>query len=221
MLVRIGPEIQEVPRPLSDLVRLTVTFIAGGVLVAGYATIRIWQQAAEDERGPADAIVVLGAAQYDGRPSPVFRARLDHAVDLYLDGVAPLFVVTGGKATGDRTTEAAAARAYALGRGVPAEAILVEDRGRNTLESLRSVGLMLRVRAARDVVFVSDPTHMLRVLRMARDQGLAPRGSPTRTSPTDADMAGRVAATVHELGALGLYFVAGQAPSLEQTDDAP
>ncbi len=221
MLVRLGPEIQEVPRPLRDVLRLAGALVAGGLLVAGYGTLRIWQQAGADERRPADAIVVLGAAQYDGTPSPVFRARLDHAIELYDEGLAPLLVVTGGKATGDRTTEAAAAQAYAIGHGVPAGAILVEDRGRNTLDSLTAVGRMLRARSVDEAVFVSDPAHMLRVLRMARDQGLVGWGSPTRSSPTDADLEHRFKATVHELAALGLYFVAGQAPSLEQTDNAP
>jgi uncharacterized SAM-binding protein YcdF (DUF218 family) len=151
----------------------------------------------------------MGAAEYDGRPSPVFRARLDHAVALYREGLAPLLVVTGGKAAGDRTTEAAVARDFAIAQGVPAKSILMEDQGRTTLESLRTVGQMLRTRGARDVVFVSDRTHMLRVLRMARDQGLTSFGSPTTTSPTDADVTSRADATLHELGALALYFLSG------------
>jgi uncharacterized SAM-binding protein YcdF (DUF218 family) len=197
-----------------DLTRLLALAIAGAVVITGYATVRIWDQGERDERRPADAIVVLGAAEYDGRPSPVFRARLDHAVALYLAGVAPLLVVTGGKADGDRTTEAAVAREFAIQRGVPETAILVEDRGRSTLESLRTVGQMLRDRGLHDAVFVSDRSHMLRVLRMARDQGLAGFGSPTTTSPSDADIASRADATLHELGALAFYFVVG-APGLE------
>ena len=95
--------------------------IAGLVAAAvgGFAAYRVWQQGELDEERPADAIVVLGAAQYDGRPSPVFRARLDHAVALYHEGVAPFLVVTGGRQPGDRTTEAAVARRYAVANGVP------------------------------------------------------------------------------------------------------
>ena len=126
------------------LSRVLVLAAAGAVVVAAYATYRIWQQGEQDDRRPADAIVVLGAAQYDGRPSPVFKARLQHAVELYQDGIAPYLVVTGGNAPGDRTTEAAVARDYALAHGVPDKAILVEDRGRTTLESLRSVAKLLR-----------------------------------------------------------------------------
>jgi uncharacterized SAM-binding protein YcdF (DUF218 family) len=182
---------------------------AGAAAIVGYAVFRINQQGQRDEQRPAGAIVVLGAAQYDGRPSGVFAARLDHAVTLYLEGMAPYLVVTGGKLPGDRTTEAAVARAYALERGVPADNILMEDQGRSTLESLRSVGAILRDRGIRDALFVSDRTHMLRVLRMARDLGIIAYGSPTSTSPSDASPNRRLAATIHELGALGLYFIAG------------
>jgi uncharacterized SAM-binding protein YcdF (DUF218 family) len=192
-----------------DLRRLGAVTLVGAVIVTAYATFRIWNQGERDERRPADAIVVMGAAEYDGRPSPVFRARLDHAVALYREGLAPLLVVTGGKAAGDRTTEAAVARDFAIAQGVPAKSILMEDQGRTTLESLRTVSQMLRTRGARDVVFVSDRTHMLRVLRMARDQGLTSFGSPTTTSPTDADVTRRADATLHELGALALYFLSG------------
>jgi uncharacterized SAM-binding protein YcdF (DUF218 family) len=192
-----------------DLIRLAAVALVGAVAVLAYATFRIWDQGEHDERRPADAIVVLGAAEYDGRPSPVFRARLDHAVSLYRAGLAPVLVVTGGKAAGDRTTEAAVARDFAIAEGVPPASILVEDRGRTTLESLRTVGQMLRDRGARDVLFVSDKTHMLRVLRMARDQGLTSFGSPTTTSPTDAGVVSRADATLHELGALALYFLTG------------
>ena len=125
-------------------------FLVAGLAVAvaaGVATFRIWQQGDRDEQRPADAIVVLGAAQYDGRPSPVFEARLDHAVDLWQRGHrAEAFVVTGGKLPGDRTTEAAVARQYAIAHGVPAAAIFGEDEAHNTLDSLRAVAAELRGR---------------------------------------------------------------------------
>jgi uncharacterized SAM-binding protein YcdF (DUF218 family) len=192
--------------------------VAGGVAIAfvtGFATFRIWEQGARDERRPVDAIVVLGAAQYDGRPSPVFAARLDHAIELWRAGLARAFVVTGGKLPGDRTTEAAAARRYAVEHGVPADAIFGEDEGRNTLASLRTVATMLHDRGMTTALFVSDPTHMLRVLRIAQDLGLEGFGSPTTTSPIQEDVALRVRATVHELGALAVYFVSGGAPAVE------
>jgi len=176
------------------------------------ATYRIWDEGQRDDHRPADAIVVLGAAQYNGRPSPVFAARLDHAVALYLSGVAPVLIVTGGKREGDRTTEAAVARQFAMDHDVPESAILVEDRGRTTLESLQSVATIMRRHELKSAIFVSDRTHMLRVLRIAQDQGLVAHGSPTATSPTDQDWNRRLDATRHELGALALYFLAGVAP---------
>jgi uncharacterized SAM-binding protein YcdF (DUF218 family) len=97
-----------------------------------------------DAATPADAIIVLGAAQYDGRPSPVLRARLDHAVALYHRGFAPRLVVTGGNRRGDRATEAGVGRQYALSRGVPDSAILLESEGRSTRESLRAAAVLLR-----------------------------------------------------------------------------
>jgi Uncharacterized conserved protein len=196
---------------LRDLVGVAVAGCLGLAVVAGYATYRIWAQGLHDDQRPADAIVVMGAAQYDGRPSPVFAARLDHAVALYHAGTAPRLIVTGGKQIGDRTTEAASARAYAIAHGVPAEAILVEDGSRTTLESIRAVGDILRANGLGTAVFVSDRPHMLRVLRMARDGGITGWGSPTQTSPIETDVTGRVDATIHELGALAEYFLAGGA----------
>ena len=197
--------------------RLGVAALAILGLSAAATTFRIWQQGQQDERRPADAIVVLGAAQYDGRPSPVFAARLSHAVELYHDGLAPLFVVTGGKIPGDTTTEAAVARQYAIDHGVPASAIIGENEARNTLSSMRSVAALLEARGLHSALFVSDPTHMLRVLRMAADLGIAGYGSPTTTSPAMADPVTRFQATVHELGALGVYFVTGGDPEAGAT----
>jgi uncharacterized SAM-binding protein YcdF (DUF218 family) len=221
VLVRIWAEVQEVPRGLTrtrtwDLVRL---LLAGGIavsLVAGITALRIWQQGDRDEQRPVDAIVVLGAAQYDGRPSPVFAARLDHAVALWHAGLATAFVVTGGKLPGDRTTEAAVARRYAVERGVPEDAIFGEDEAHNTLTSLRTVATMMRAHGLSSAVLVSDPTHMLRVLRIADDLGIEAYGSPTPTSPVQHDLDRRIRATVHELGALAVYFLAGGAPTVEQ-----
>jgi uncharacterized SAM-binding protein YcdF (DUF218 family) len=193
--------------------RIVLAAIVGAVLVVGWASFRIWEIGNRDDRQAVDAIVVLGAAQYNGRPSSVLKARLDHAIELYHGGWAPYLIVTGGKAEGDRTTEAAAARVYALAKGVPDGAILVEDKGRTTLESLRGVAGLLREHDLKTTLFVSDRTHMLRVLRIARDIGLTDHGSPTATSPTDEDLAGRFEATVHELGGLTQYFVAGQTSS--------
>lgn len=192
--------------------RVVIAGLIAGIAIGGYAAYRIWDQGNRDEQAPADAIVVMGAAQYDGRPSPVFAARLDHAIALFHDGVAPRLIVTGGKREGDRTTEAASARSYAIEHGVPEEAILSEDASRTTLQSIRRVGALMREQGIGSAVFVSDPSHMLRVLRMASDEGISGFGSPTRTSPLERDPVARLDAIVHELGALAVYFVSGESP---------
>jgi uncharacterized SAM-binding protein YcdF (DUF218 family) len=184
--------------------------LAATIAVAtAYGAWRVWQRGDVDEARAADSIVVLGAAQYDGRPSPVFEARLRHAVDLYQRGLARVLVVTGGSRDGDRTTEAAAARTWAEAHGVPAAAILGEDSAHNTKESLDAVAVILGAHGLRSAIFVSDRTHMLRVIRMAKDLGIDAYGSPTSTSPVDASTGARLEATAHELGALLVYGLTG------------
>lgn len=131
----------------------------------------------------ADAIVVLGAAQYDGRPSPVLRARIDHALALWRAGYAPVLIFTGGTGSGDTTSEAAVSASYARRRGVPDNAMLLETEGRTTAASMRSVSEMLRVRGGTTAILVSDPFHMLRLWILARRFGMQAATSPTRTSP--------------------------------------
>lgn len=196
--------------------------LVGGIVVLGYMAIRISAQGDRDERRPVDAIVVLGAAQFDGTPGGVFEARLRHAVDLYHEGIARYLVVTGGKLPGDGTTEAATARAWAIAHGVPEAVILGEDQGRNTLASLEAVALIMREEGLTSAVFVSDQTHMLRVLRMASDQGIVAWGSPTRSSPSDQDEGRRRRAMVHELAGLVAYYIgAGRLLGDPATDATP
>jgi uncharacterized SAM-binding protein YcdF (DUF218 family) len=145
------------------------------------AAVLIWSS--RDEARPAQAIVVLGAAQYAGKPSPVLRARLDHALDLWNRHLASLLILTGGTGAGDTTSEAAVGRNYARKHGVPDTAILVENAGRTTSESMRAVAAMLEVRGLQSALLVSDPFHMLRLRILARRFGFTPYTSPTRTSP--------------------------------------
>ena len=149
-------------------------------LVSAVAVL-VWSS--RDEARPAQAIVVLGAAQYAGKPSPVLRARLDHAVDLSNRHLASLLILTGGTGSGDTTSEAAVGRNYAKKHGVPDSAILVENEGRTTSESMRAVAGMLEVRGLQSALLVSDPFHMLRLRILARRFGFTPYTSPTRTSP--------------------------------------
>jgi uncharacterized SAM-binding protein YcdF (DUF218 family) len=161
---------------------LTVIVVATFALwVISAAAVLIWSS--RDEARPAQAIVVLGAAQYAGRPSPVLRARLDHALDLWNRHLASLLILTGGTGSGDTTSEAAVGRTYAKKRGVPDSAILVESQGRTTSESMRAVAGMLEVRGLQSALLVSDPFHMLRLRILARRFGFTPYTSPTQTSP--------------------------------------
>ncbi|MEP6834060.1 MAG: YdcF family protein [Gemmatimonas sp.] len=151
------------------------------------AAIVLWAQ--RDDSSKADVIVVLGAAQYDGRPSPVLKARLDHAVQLYKDGMAPRLLFTGGRRDGDAVSEAITGQRYSVKQGVPASAILLEGTSRTTLASIRGTALILRTdisTQAPSVLLVSDPFHMLRLTVLARLYGLNPKPSPTRTSPISA-----------------------------------
>jgi uncharacterized SAM-binding protein YcdF (DUF218 family) len=162
---------------------VAVALVAG--VVAAWLTsailVAVWSQ--RDASRPAAAIVVLGAAQYVGRPSPVLKARLDHAIALYKNGLAPVLVVTGGKAPGDSTSEGEASYLYAVRQGVPDTAILVESAGRTSDESMRAVANMMHARGMRDAVLVSDPFHMLRLQVLATQLGITPYTSPTHTSP--------------------------------------
>jgi uncharacterized SAM-binding protein YcdF (DUF218 family) len=183
--------------------------VGAGVVVA-YGAFRVWQQGETDDRRQADAIVVLGAAHYEETPSAVFAARLDHAIELYKAGFAKYLVTTGGRAPGDVLSEAAAARLYAERHGVPADAILSEDRGRDTLASLRNVATVFSDHGLTSAIFVSDRLHMLRVLRIADDLHIDSFGSPTTTSPADSRPASWVASLGHELGGLAIYLFLGR-----------
>ena len=155
------------------------------VLFAYYVitVIQVWRAARADGARPSEAIIVLGAAQYDGRPSEVFKARLDHALELYAAGIAPVVVVTGGNQPGDRFTEAGAGADYLIARGIPDDAILRETTSRNSWESLRASSRFLFERGIRRVVLVSDPFHSLRIRLTADEIGFDAVTSPTRTSP--------------------------------------
>src|SRR6478736_3141808 len=146
------------------LVRRVVTFLVVAVLAYYLVTVfQVWRAAESDDTRHSQALIVLGAAQYNGRPSPVYRARLDHAADLYRRGVAPVVVVTGGKQPGDQFTEAGAGADYLHTKGVPDTAILRETTGRSSWESLAASARFLQSRQIRRVVLVSDPFHSLRI----------------------------------------------------------
>jgi uncharacterized SAM-binding protein YcdF (DUF218 family) len=191
------------------LLQLGMAALIGSAALVAYMATQIIERGKLDERRPVDAIVVLGAAQFNGRPSDVFEARLEHALALWNEGLADWFIVTGGKLPEDDTTEAEVARGWAIAHGVPPNRILAEHGGRTTLESLEAVRKIFRDEQLRAGLFVSDETHMLRVLRMADDLGMEAFGSPTRTSPSDLDASRRRRAMVHEIAGLAAYYVGG------------
>ena len=170
---------------IKPLLGLGALVVVVSYLVAFFSVLAVSRQ---DQARPVPAIVVLGAAQYNGKPSPVLKARLDHAARLYADGVAPLIVLTGGVAAGDKTSEAEAAAAY-LGKSVPAPALVVLPAGRATDESIVAAAEWCRGYGITEVVVVSDPFHMLRIRLEARRQGLTAWTSPTRTSPISSRVA--------------------------------
>lgn len=164
-------------------VRLVALLLVVVVLFLGVTFVQVWQASRRDGAREADAIVVFGAAQYNGRPSAVLRARLDHAAGLYGRKLAPVVVVTGGRRAGDSQSEAGASAAYLQQEGVPEAAILWEPYGRSSWQQLASVARILRERRMARVVLVTDPFHAERVHEMAKELGLDATVSPTRTSP--------------------------------------
>ena len=165
------------------LAGVTITVVAAWLTSA--IAVLVW--GSRDRARASDAIVVLGAAQYVGRPSPVLRARLDHAIDLWQRGLAPTLIFTGGTGAGDTTSEAAVSRVYALRHGVPDTAILTENEGKTTRQSLAAVSSMMRARDMRSAILVSDPFHMLRLRILSGQYGVDAYTSPTQTSPISAN----------------------------------
>ena len=162
-----------------------VLFAAGVVYTVALAAVFVASQ--HDQRHPVDAIVVLGAAQYNGRPSPVLRARLDHAIVLYREGYAPMIVVTGGVGRGDTISEAIVGQRYLVAHEVPQEAVVAQPVGRSTRTSMTAVGEWLGERGLRRVLLVSDPFHMFRLRLEARRIRLEAYTSPTESSPISAN----------------------------------
>lgn len=200
-------------------VRAVVGTVLVALLVVGGTALRVWQVARVDDRTMADALVVLGAAQYDGTPSSVFEARLEHAVALYEQGVAPVVITVGGKQAGDEFTEAAAGRDYLLGRGVPSDALVAVEEGADTLESIDAVARSMRDAGMSTAVLVSDPWHSMRTRTMAADAGIEAWTSPTRQGPAVITRESQFRGIVRETGALLYYRLAHASTGLSDTSD--
>jgi uncharacterized SAM-binding protein YcdF (DUF218 family) len=172
-------------RSLSRTIVGYATLAAFSAWLLSFLGVVFW--GARDQARESDAIVVLGAAQYAGRPSPVLKARLDHAIDLWKRGIASKLVLTGGRGTGDTTSEAEVGKRYVIKAGVADNAILLENQGRTTSASLRAVAKIMASQDLERAVLVSDPFHMLRLRILAKQFGVESVTSPTRTSPISAN----------------------------------
>ena len=178
---------------------LTIALLSIILLSLSYLLIvffQVWLNSARDQARPVDAIVVLGAAQWDGVPSPVLEARLEKALKLYEEGFSPIIVTTGSKQTGDSFTEAYAGLTYLLERSVPESSILVVVDGNNTFESLSATANVLTDRGiGNKVILVSDPYHALRAKEIAREVGLQAWFSPTDLSSSFSQLIRETAGT--------------------------
>lgn len=201
------------PRPVwRRLRRFVLGVLLVGALVVGGTGFRVWLVARGDDRTKADVVLVLGAAQYDGKPSQVLEARLRHAKTLYDQGVAPYIVTTGGKKPGDNYTEANAGNSWLTEHGVPGRWIIAVEEGTDTLSSLRAAAERIHRRGWRTAVIVSDPWHSLRARTMASDVGLDAWTSPTHSGPIVQTRETQIRYIFYETAAL-LYYHATKAPA--------
>lgn len=185
--------------------RVVAVLVLLPVLVFAATAARVWWVARQDDRPRSDAIVVLGASQFDGRPSAVFKARLDHAAALYKDGVAPRIVTVGGGRPGDRFTEAEAGKRYLASVGVTS--VVAVGVGSDTLQSLKGCEARFRAEGWKSAVLVTDPWHSLRSRRMAQDLGIRAATSPARTGPANASRGTEVRYVARETAAYLYYRV--------------
>ena len=192
------------------MARVVAAAILAVALLIASTALAIWWTARQDSRPASNAIVVLGSAQYNGVPSSIFEARLEHARKLYEEGVAPVIVTVGGKADGDQFTEAEAGRDYLAGAGVPGDALLAVPEGGDTLQSIRAVSVAFTEQGWSSAVLVSDPWHAMRAERMAEDAGVEAESSPTRQGPAVQTRATQFRYILRETAAYLLYRATGE-----------
>jgi len=190
--------------------RVVLAAVLATLILAGATALAIWWTARQDARPTSDAIVVLGSAQYNGRPSSIFAARLEHARALYQQGVAPVVVTVGGKKSGDNFTEAQAGRDYLAQEGVPEKALLAVPEGVDTLQSMQDVAAVFRQRGWHSAVLVTDPWHVMRAERMADDSGMDAASSPTRQGPAVQTRTTQFRYIMRETAAYLLYRLTGR-----------
>jgi uncharacterized SAM-binding protein YcdF (DUF218 family) len=188
------------------VVRITLAVVLVGVLYVGVTFVQVYRVSNQDGARASEAIVVLGAAQYDGRPSLVLQTRLDHAYELWQQGMAPIVVVTGGRQEGDRYTEAEAGYRYLRAEGIPDDAILREESGKNTWEQLAASARFLKRRGITSVLLVTDGYHAYRVRAVAEELGLDAAVSPSRSLESRPS---RAKALVRETAAVSVGRIIG------------
>ena len=164
-------------RAVWNAIALTISAL---LVYVAFLSVRIEQQSSRDEAQPSDVILVLGAAEYRGRPSPVLRARLDHALELYHRKLAPRIMTTGGAGGDPVFTEGGVGRTYLIGQGVPDEAVIVESEGESTVQSTAMAGEIMHRMGLHSAVVVSDGYHIYRVKEMLQSRGLKVYGSPRK-----------------------------------------
>lgn len=174
-------------------------------LVTAGAAVHIWRVARTDDRRPSDAIVVLGASQFDGRPSSILEARLRHALELYTEGVAPTVITVGGNQPGDRFTEGGTGARWMIDHGVPEGDVIAVEEGDDTLNSIRAVVGVFIDQGWHTAVIVTDPWHAMRSLRMAHDEGIDAVSSPTRSGPAVLTREGELRYVARETAAYLFY----------------
>ena len=194
----------------SLVARFLVALVVTAVLLVAATAGAIWWTARHDARPKSDAIVVLGSAQYNGVPSSIFEARLEHAKNLYKAGVAPVIVTVGGKETGDQFTEAEAGRDYLAKAGVPRDNLLAVPEGVDTLQSMQAVAGAFGKHGWHSAVLVTDPWHAMRAQKMAEDSGIEATSSPTRQGPAVQTRATQFRYILRETAAYLLYRATGQ-----------
>ena len=185
--------------------RAVALLVAVVLTVVGLTAYRVWSVAREDHRNHSDVVMVLGASQFNGRPSEVFAARLKHAAELYKAGVAPRIVTLGGKREGDNFTEAGAGERYLETLGVPASDIVAVGVGHDTLTSIQAAASTLAKHHWHTAILVTDPWHSLRSRRIARDAGIDAQTSPTRSGPANQNRRTEWHYIIRETGAY-LYY---------------
>lgn len=191
------------------MAKIVVAVIAVFLLIAAWLFFNILRIGALDMAQKADAIAVLGAAQYAGKPSPVFEARLDHAAELYKKNLAPFIITTGGVFKGETFSEGEVGKNYLIQLGVPEDKIIAETSSLTTNQNISRIAEIAEEQNFRRIILVSDPFHMYRSLKIADDYGLNALPSPTRTSPILKNSLEEFKFTLRELGLVALNFLFG------------